>query len=264
MPRRSNPQNQNHPLKLLREICGLSQVAFARTTGIPLDTLRSLESYRRAQGEIPDEILSRISLSIGAMWNYPQKQWFFVLGLKNMDPNEEWVLYQREHFEGFRQQLAAEAQDRDVVVYYFLHELLSFCEAIPAKSFNSWVRRLEHFFQQARKEVSWPATPQTWIPIWDRKKLRVSGYRMLPYGLLTGEELKFGDLIRRAREQIEKLQARVDADADWQESVQSAQATQKPKKAPRSRRSSAARSKNTSAPLPKAPPSGNDDEASPS
>jgi DNA-binding transcriptional regulator YiaG len=254
MARASDPRYRNHPLKVLRETIGLSQTAFAEVTGCSLDALRSLEVGRRAQGKMPPEMLAMIFVSIGASWDEEDGEWTF--GLTSM--NTPMVPYAKEHYQTFRQELLQEAHERDSAVLYLISEFLNFLQAIPPKAFNGWFWKLDYLFRKWRKDVNWPKTGgYTLMPLWDYKSARVLGYRKMFFSLLEGEEFldgqerKFDELIKRAREQAEKDKIRSLANFDEElaplEEKERAELSKRGQKRPRrSRRAPGEESKNIS------------------
>jgi hypothetical protein len=87
-------------------------------------------------------------MSLGASWDEKRGQWMFLLTARGTPA----VPYTKEHYQTFRQELLQEAHEREAAVYYLLHEFLSFCEAVPPKSFNGWFWKLDYLFDQVAKK----------------------------------------------------------------------------------------------------------------
>jgi hypothetical protein len=179
----------------LRKICGISQATFAEVTGINVDSVRAAEIRRRKDGELSEEQLGQITLSIGACLDPKTGDWLFLFG----GGNQPAVLYKKDHYEMFRTEMKAEARERAGMTYYLLLRLLYFCESVPNGAFNGWFWRINLLLDQ------WGAKSLGFIlrPNWDDGEMRVRGYRKAFYGLLKGEEEKFAQLIDDFRKERE-------------------------------------------------------------
>jgi transcriptional regulator with XRE-family HTH domain len=239
MSRAPDPGHSTHPLKDLREIIGVSQPDFARITGLSLDQIRSLEIGRRNQGKMSQAILDRIFMSIGAYWH--EGKWIFLLLALDREP----VPYTREHFTTFRTELLAEAAEREPAVYFLLHEFLSLLKAIPPKGFNGWFWRVYYLLDKWSKEVPFERTPFMLDPQWDRKEVRVLGYRKVFWSLLKGEEQDFIRLFEQARLAAAKNEPFA-AEHEAYTTKRNKAAKPQAKKPPRSRSGPAAGSRSTS------------------
>ena len=184
-----------HPLKVLRTITGTSQRKFAEAIGFTWNTLRSIEINRRP---LTPEGLVQIQISIGAIWDPHNRQWYF-------DPGGfagRRMPYLREHFQTFCQELRSEARERAMIVYYLTLRFHHFCTAIPSAAFNGWFWRVVLKFDKWAEQFNLKDDfVILFEPRWDSERLRTIGYRKIfPY-LLTGEEKVFADMIEKARKE---------------------------------------------------------------
>jgi transcriptional regulator with XRE-family HTH domain len=198
-----DPPRSAHPLKLLRAIIGISQEKFAEAVGFSLDTISSAESgRRRSGGRLSEPQKSQIQASLGAIWDEPNRQWYF-------DPggfSGRRMLYLREHYETFRQELKREGRDRDLIVYYMTLRFCRFCREIPDAAFNSFFWRMEQEFERWSQEFSIDQGIKLELePLWNPEFGRTIGYKKFPYNVLEGEEELFAKMIEASRKEKQRM-----------------------------------------------------------
>jgi hypothetical protein len=193
--------NNQHPLKRLREICGdISQAVLSEVTGLNVDSIRAAEIGRRKGGELSDEQLSQILLSIGAYWDRNARDWFFLFTRDNLEDRVGPVPYKKEHYETFRAELKAEAQERAGATCYLLLRLLYLLESVPNKEFNGWFWQINALLNKwGAKKLGFGLSPN-----WSASEMRVLGYRKTFW--LDGEDQKFTQLLDayRVERQLQK------------------------------------------------------------
>jgi transcriptional regulator with XRE-family HTH domain len=191
--------SSEHPLKLLRTITGASQQRFAEAIGFSWSSIRSIEIGRRV---LTDERLSQIQMTIGAIWDEPNRQWYF-------DPGGFFgrrMPYLREHYETFCLELRREARERKLATYYMTWRFLQVCTAMSDATFNGWFWRMEQRFNTWAKEFNLVHEGVLEIePLWDSKLGRTVGYRKFFPILLQGEEEVFPLMIEEARKEKQHL-----------------------------------------------------------
>lgn len=182
------------PLKLLRDIIGLSQSRFAQVTGININTVRALEIGRRAKGQPSNEQVTQIFMSIGAWWEPATERWLFTLADFGSP-----VLYTKEHYQDFRSELTAEARERAGLSFYLAFKLISFLDALKPLEVNGWFWHLNRLLDDCGAK----SKAFTLAPRWDQTEKRTRGYRKI-FPLISEEDEKlYVGLLERARAERE-------------------------------------------------------------
>jgi transcriptional regulator with XRE-family HTH domain len=224
---KSDPKYGQNPVKKLRAIIDVSQAQLADLTGISLDQIRSFEIGRRGGGLMSVEMRDNIFMSCGALWEAQKRQWVFAL-----TDGAHLIPYQKEHFEGFKQEIKNDTQERSVLTYYLVLRFLRFCQAVPGPKLNGYFWRLTRRLNQWESEQGLGAVEAISFqlePIWDHSQAIVRGYRKF-FHLFEGEENELLDLVDAAREERGKQMAasmsRLSADSAF-ETGETAKRTQK-------------------------------------
>jgi DNA-binding XRE family transcriptional regulator len=205
MAKLGSPRHEDHPLKLLRTLIGISQAQLAKVVGISLDSVTSAEVGRRAAGKLSESQRKQIQFSIGAIWDEHNREWYFDPG----GLSGRRIKYAREHFETFRLELRGEAKQRALLVYYLTSRFYDFCASIPDPAFNGWFWRLEQQFDKWRNEFKLEAKPEFEFdlqPLWDAELGRTVGYIKIFPDLLNGDPktiwLKMLEDAQKGKEQM--------------------------------------------------------------
>jgi hypothetical protein len=201
-----------HPLKQLRRICGISSATLSEITGIPANTIRAAEISRRKGGELSENQLNQIVLSIGALWAPEAREWLFIF-TNDALRTHEGVPYRKEHFESFRAELKAEAHERAGATGYLLLRLMALLESAPDKEFNGLFWRTKNLLDEwGAKKLAMSLSPN-----WSEEEMRALGYRKEFYWLNEdrgneGGARKFAELVEAYRAEREREKKR-DAEA---------------------------------------------------
>jgi hypothetical protein len=146
-------QRLYNPLRKLRVVLGelgapLHQEAFAARIGIPVATVRSVESGRRPMTQ--DNCLGQILLSLQATWN-PRDQEWHVLGSRH--------LYKKEHANLARKLYHDDAYVEDLSLHYLLERVLCVFSAasVPEKRVALHLK-LNNVLEEAVADFGLPAT----------------------------------------------------------------------------------------------------------
>jgi transcriptional regulator with XRE-family HTH domain len=183
------------PLKMLRDIIGLSQSRFAEVTGLNINTVRALEIGRRAKGQPSNEQVTQIFMSIGAWWEPATERWLFTLA----DFGQP-VVYTKEHFQDFRRELTEEARERAGLSFYLAFKLISFLESLKPLEVNGQFWHLNRLLDdRGAKSKAFTLAPQ-----WDQAEKRTRGYRKI-FPLISAEDEKlYVGLLERAKAERKK------------------------------------------------------------
>jgi hypothetical protein len=203
----TNTEEELHPLKKLRKICGISSATLSEITGIPANTIRAAEISRRKGGELSERQLSQILFSTGAHWDPKARSWIFIFTQEGIATHLA-DLYTRGHFETYRAELLAEASERAGAIGYLLLRLMAFLEAAPDSKFNGV------FWQTYQLLDEWGAKklPMALSPNWSEKEMRALGFRKEFCWLEDGNAKKFTELVDAYKAEYERAKGR-DANA---------------------------------------------------
>src|SRR5271165_6435207 len=80
MPRPPKKENEENPLKKLREALGkhgipMPQHTLARRLDLSPETVKAIEAGRRRQGDLGDDLIQRIYVRLGAIWSAGDQKW---------------------------------------------------------------------------------------------------------------------------------------------------------------------------------------------
>jgi hypothetical protein len=149
MPRKPSPKNLSNPLRILRSLCSeygetlpLTQIEFAKITGIAPDYVRSLENSRRVLNQAQRD---KIRFSIGARWDLRGKRWV-VNGIPDEPFNYQWYCrYRTLWFEHPHQ--------ADIETHILCRRLQALLLGAERTDYNLVFDRLWHALEQIRSEL---------------------------------------------------------------------------------------------------------------
>jgi transcriptional regulator with XRE-family HTH domain len=146
MPRLPKKENSNKPLRRLRRQLGLTQPELSDLTGIPIDTIRSLENGR-IESMTPD-LLRKIKVKTGGSWDRKTRHW--VIGIK--EPVPLTLELSERYFQLLEIEPDKELQKEDL--YSIEHRIKKLFERVPKSSWVKLALRFNDYLEQCRQDFA--------------------------------------------------------------------------------------------------------------
>jgi DNA-binding XRE family transcriptional regulator len=142
MARHPRPENENHPLKKLRQalspdgIDPITQQELARILELSPETIRSFEAGRRRPGELSHVVKTKAFVNAGAMWSQKGEEW-----LSNFTGQP----YSREHYLAWRKPL----RNREQEIHALCLKLLVLLQSTGDRDFQAVCDHVESFLDDS-------------------------------------------------------------------------------------------------------------------
>lgn len=140
MPRPPNPKYANNPLRLLRgllspngELHPVTQIRLSEMIGIPLPTIRSVESGQRPFSPM---VRARVASGTGALWDERRGVWTYCQGEEEENPT-----FDQKSYKEWSRNVKRTCKDREQTIRVMSSRLDKlFSETFPNRRRNLLLR----------------------------------------------------------------------------------------------------------------------------
>jgi DNA-binding XRE family transcriptional regulator len=228
MVRHPTADNARNPLRQLRELIdgtgaanAATQAELSRIIGVPLDTIKAIESGRRSKlRPLSDQIRKRVLVLLGVSWHEEKERWvsrcFDGRTVTTSVATAEYVKAYRQMLDQSR----ALDRDRDAVKM----RIDALFDQIPERYWMRLLKSMQGFVDELRdefatkfrdrKKLDWvfAMSSDNFFPIIDPKTGKASGNRSYSRDLDGAEVLRYR---KRMAEHYNDLTKHVQPDGSW-------------------------------------------------